>query len=102
MILGTGPTETAVIVGQAAAQGFQGQFVGLGPTWNPALLQSPAAPALRRSSWPRGTWGSFDTDTPGHQAMRDAVGDVEANDGYTVGLGLVLPAEGRARGVARR
>ena len=49
VILGTGPTETAVIVGQAAAQGFTGKFIGLGPTWNPALLQTPAAPALEAS-----------------------------------------------------
>ena len=44
VILGTGPTETAVIVGQAAAQGYQGQFLGSSPTWNPALLASPAGP----------------------------------------------------------
>ncbi|MGA9749720.1 MAG: ABC transporter substrate-binding protein [Nocardioides sp.] len=91
VILGTGPTETAVIVGQAAAQGFEGQFVGLGPTWNPALLQSPAAPALEALYLASGYWGSFDTDTPGHQAMRDAVGDVQANDGYTSGWAWSYP-----------
>ena len=32
--------------GQAASQGYEGQFIGLGPTWNPALLESPAAKAL--------------------------------------------------------
>ena len=41
VMLGTSPTETAVIVGQAAAQGYTGQFIGLGPTWNPALLAHP-------------------------------------------------------------
>ncbi len=86
VVLGTSPTETAVIVGQAAAQGYTGQFVGVTPTWNPALLASPAAPALEKLFLHSGAWGSFGTDTPGHQAMRDAVGDVkQPNDGYTVG-----------------
>ena len=86
VVLGTSPTETAVIVGQAAAQGYEGQFVGVTPTWNPALLASPAAPALQKLFLHSGPWGSFGTDTPGHQAMREAVGDVkQPNDGYTVG-----------------
>ena len=71
VMLGTSPTETAVIVGQAAAQGYAGQFIGLGPTWNPALLATPAAPALEALYLQSGYWGPFGTDTPGHQAMRD-------------------------------
>jgi ABC-type branched-subunit amino acid transport system substrate-binding protein len=86
VVLGVGPTETAVIVGQAAAQGYTGQFVGLVPTWNPALLASPAAAALERFYLQSGVWGSFGADTPGHEAMRTALGDVDQpNDGYTVG-----------------
>jgi ABC-type branched-subunit amino acid transport system substrate-binding protein len=85
VILGVGPTETAVIVGQAAAQGYQGQFVGLGPTWNPALLESPAAPALEALYLQSAYWGPWGSETPGHQAMREALGDVEPNDGYTAG-----------------
>ena len=61
---GTSPTETAVIVGQAAAQGYTGQFIGLGPTWNPALLGTPAAPALEGLYLQSGYWGPFGTDTP--------------------------------------
>ena len=92
VILGTGPTETAVIVGQAAAQGYQGQFLGASPTWNPALLESPAAPALEALFRHVGPWGSFGTDTPGHQAMRDALGDVDQpNDGYTSGWAWSYP-----------
>lgn len=92
VLLGTGPTETAVIVGQAAAQGFQGQFVGLGPTWNPALLETPAAPALEALYMQSGYWGPFGTDTPGHQAMRDALGEVDQpNDGYTAGWAWSYP-----------
>jgi ABC-type branched-subunit amino acid transport system substrate-binding protein len=92
VLLGTGPTETAVIVGQAAAQGFEGQFIGLGPTWNPALLETPAAPALEALYMQSGYWGPFGTDTPGHQAMRDALGDVaQPNDGYTAGWAWSYP-----------
>ena len=92
VLLGTGPTETAVIVGQAAAQGFKGQFIGLGPTWNPALLETAAAPALEALYMQSGYWGPFGTDTPGHQAMRDALGDVaQPNDGYTAGWAWSYP-----------
>ncbi len=81
----TGPTDLAVIVGQAAAGGFQGQFMGSGPTWNPGLAQSPAAPALDALYLLAGPWQGFESDTPGHQAMRDALGDVQGNDGFTSG-----------------
>jgi ABC-type branched-subunit amino acid transport system substrate-binding protein len=92
VLLGTGPTETAVIVGQAAAQGFQGQFIGLGPTWNPALLETPSAPALEALYMQSGYWGPFGTETPGHQAMRDALGEVaQPNDGYTAGWAWSYP-----------
>jgi ABC-type branched-subunit amino acid transport system substrate-binding protein len=85
VILAVGPTETAVIVGQAAAQGYQGQFIGLGPTWNPALMQSPAASALEALYLGSGPWGTWGSDTPGHEAMRAALGDVSPADGYTAG-----------------
>ena len=86
VILGVGPTETGVIVGQAASQGYTGKFVGLAPTWNPALLASPAADALEALFRHAGPWGSYGTDTPGHEAMRTALGTVEQpNDGYTSG-----------------
>lgn len=85
VVVTTGPAEMATIVGGAASQGFTGTFVGSSPTWNPALLKSPAAPALEKLYFQAGPWGPFGTDTPGHQAMRDALGDVTPNDGYTAG-----------------
>ncbi|MEJ7795484.1 MAG: ABC transporter substrate-binding protein [Nocardioides sp.] len=91
VLLGTGPTETAVIVGEAAAQGYQGRFIGFGPTWNPALLDSPAADALQSLYWQSGYWGPYGTDTPGHQAMRDALGDIDATDGHTAGWAWSYP-----------
>ncbi len=59
--------------------------MGSGPTWNPGLAQSPAAPALEALYTLAGPWQGFDADTAGHQAMRDALGDVQGNDGYTSG-----------------
>lgn len=85
VIVTTGPTDLGVIVGQAGARGYQGRFIGTSPTWNPGLLASPAAEALRRLYLQSSPWAPFDADTPGHQAMRDALGAVEPNDGYTSG-----------------
>ncbi|HEY0639528.1 MAG TPA: ABC transporter substrate-binding protein [Pseudonocardiaceae bacterium] len=86
VILTTGPTDAAVIIGQAAARGFTGKFIGTGPTWNPGLLKSPAAPAIKALYLQSGPWETFTSDTPGHQAMRDALGSsVQGNDGYTSG-----------------
>ncbi|GAA1745767.1 ABC transporter substrate-binding protein [Aeromicrobium alkaliterrae] len=83
--ISTGPAEMATIVGGLAQNGFTGTVVGSSPTWNPALLQSAAAPALEALYFQAGPWGPFGTDTPGHQKMRDALGDVTPNDGYTAG-----------------
>ncbi len=91
VFVSTGPAEMATIVGGAAAEGFQGTVVGSSPTWNPALLQSAAAPALEALYFQAGPWGPFGTDTPGHQAMRDALGDVTPSDGYTAGWAWSYP-----------
>jgi ABC-type branched-subunit amino acid transport system substrate-binding protein len=85
VIVSTGPTETATIVGQAAAGGFQGRFMGSSPTWNPAILQSPAAPAFQALFQHLGPWGPWDSDTPGHEAAREALSDVEPNEFYQSG-----------------
>lgn len=88
------PTETAQIVGGAAAQGYTGRFIGNSPSWNPALLASPAADALTAFYWQAGPWGPWDTDSAGHNAMREAVmatGVDTGNDGYTSGWAWSYP-----------
>jgi ABC-type branched-subunit amino acid transport system substrate-binding protein len=85
VILTNSPTDAAVIIGQAAARGFKGKFIGTGPTWNPGLLKSPAAAAIKALYLQSGPWPPFGSDTPGHKAMRDAIGKVDPNDGYTSG-----------------
>ena len=85
VILTLAPTETGEIVGNAVARGYRGLFIGTSPTWNPGLLQSSAAEAIRRSYLQSSPWPTFTADTPGHQAMREALSDVQPNDGYTSG-----------------
>jgi ABC-type branched-subunit amino acid transport system substrate-binding protein len=86
VIVSTSPTETAAIVGGAAAQGYKGRFIGSGPTWNPALLKSPSAAALTASYENSSYFGAWGADSPGHEAMRDALKSVTTpNDGYTYG-----------------
>jgi len=82
----TGPAEMATILGGAAAQGWKGTVVGSSPTWNPALLQTEAAPALEAMYFQAGPWGPWGTESDGHAAMRDALADVDSpSDGYTAG-----------------
>jgi ABC-type branched-subunit amino acid transport system substrate-binding protein len=87
VILTVGPTETGAIVGQAAARGFKGRFIGTSPTFNPALVAatSPVAAAvvgLYEQSVP---WNSWSTNSKGHQAMREALPGVTPSEGYTSG-----------------
>lgn len=85
VIVTTGPTDAAAIIGNAAASGFTGKFIGTSPTWNPALLESPAADAFRALYLQSGPWQQFGASTPGHEAMRAALGNVQPSDGYTSG-----------------
>ncbi|MGH8902170.1 MAG: ABC transporter substrate-binding protein [Egibacteraceae bacterium] len=91
VILTVSPRETAAIVGTTVARGYDGLFIGNGPTWAPPLLQSPAAQALRTHYLQAAPWGSFDSQSPGHQAMRAALGEVKGNDGYVFGWVWAYP-----------
>ncbi|GAA2673638.1 ABC transporter substrate-binding protein [Nonomuraea recticatena] len=91
VILTTGPADAAAIIGQSAAAGYKGRFIGTGPTWNPALLKSPAAPALKALYEQSSPGKPYGADTPGHQAMRDALPGVTPNDGYTSGWAWSYP-----------
>jgi ABC-type branched-subunit amino acid transport system substrate-binding protein len=86
VILTTGPTDAAVIIGQTAARGFTGKYIGTSPTWNPGLLKSAAAPAIKALYLQSGPWETYTADTPGHKAMRETLGSsIQPNDGYTSG-----------------
>ncbi|GLI00081.1 branched-chain amino acid ABC transporter substrate-binding protein [Phytohabitans aurantiacus] len=85
VIVTTGPADAAAIIGQTVARGYAGRFIGTSPTWNPALLQSAAAPALLARYEQSAPWNAWATDSAGHKAMREALGSVTPNDGYTSG-----------------
>lgn len=87
VVVATAPTELAQIVGGAAQAGFQGQFIGSTPTWNAALLDSPAAPALEALyTWANVSPG-WDADTPGHEEMRAAAEEAgqDPNEYFVLG-----------------
>lgn len=92
VILAVGPTEAAAIVGGAAAQGYKGRFIGLGPTWVSQLNASPAAPALAALYLQSGGIAPWNANTLGHQAMRAALGTpASINDGLTTGWASSYP-----------
>jgi ABC-type branched-subunit amino acid transport system substrate-binding protein len=90
-VITTNPADMATIVGQAAAQGFTGRVIGNGPTWNPGVVQSPAVDAVESLYLQAGPWETYSSDTPGHEAMRTALGTEEGNDGFTSGWAWSYP-----------
>jgi ABC-type branched-subunit amino acid transport system substrate-binding protein len=86
VLLAVGPAETAEIVGGSAANDFTSPFLGSVPTWNSALLQTAAAPALEALYTWIGPWENFLGESEGHQAMQDSLGgEMPGNEGYTAG-----------------
>jgi ABC-type branched-subunit amino acid transport system substrate-binding protein len=70
--LTTSPPQTASAVGVGAASGLLVPYVGNGPTWDPALLKTPAAKAIK-SLLLVSTGGSpFNSDQPGPQEAASA------------------------------
>lgn len=97
IIVVTGPSETAAIVGGAAQQlGAEVPlFIGAAPSWNSALLASAAAPAFESGIYFQSSFvGGWDYDSVGHEKMRTAVtaAGFPANDffisGWTSQYGL--------------
>jgi len=92
VILTNGPTDAAVIIGQAGARGFTGKFIGTNPTWNPGLLDGPAAATIMSQYLQSGPVQPFGADTHGHEAMRAALGNVpQPNEGHTAGWVFSYP-----------
>lgn len=92
VVLAIGPAETAEIVGKLAASGFKGQFMGALPTWNPALLQSPAAPALMAMYHHMSPYENWDGESAAIADMKRALdGTVPTNGGYVIGWAINYP-----------
>ncbi len=74
IVMVTGPTEMAQIAGGLFAGGLTTfQILGAGPTWNVALKGNAELMPLLEAVYIGTTpWAGWDTDTPGHAAMRAA------------------------------
>jgi ABC-type branched-subunit amino acid transport system substrate-binding protein len=70
--LSTSPAQTASAVGVAAAQGLTVPFAGNGPTWDPALLESPAAKAVKGLLFVAGSVAPFDKPESGPEEAASA------------------------------
>jgi hypothetical protein len=63
-------------------------FIGAAPSWNSALLASPAAPAFQTGIFFQSSFvPGWDTDSIGHEKMRQAVGSIgqDPNDFWISG-----------------
>ena len=74
IVMVTGPTEMAQVAGGLFQNGFQTfQILGAGPSWNVALKgNADLMPLLEAVYVGTSPWAGWDTDTPGHAAMRAA------------------------------
>ncbi|REE95091.1 amino acid/amide ABC transporter substrate-binding protein (HAAT family) [Thermomonospora umbrina] len=88
VLLSVGPADLGAIVAQATRAGYRGRFIGNAPTWIKSLLEirdTATVAALKERYVQAAPWKPFASDSPGHTAMRKALGPVEPNDNYTYG-----------------
>lgn len=88
VMLATSPLDAATIIGLTARGGFKGRFIGSSPSWDKALLTSKdtiTVAAIKRQYVQATFWKPFASDSPGHTAMRKALGDVPPDDAFTSG-----------------
>ncbi len=67
----TAPTQLASVAGVAASQGFNVPIVGNNPTFDPAVLESPAAPALKANALIVASIAPFNSDEPAVKEISD-------------------------------
>lgn len=85
VIVSTGPIEMAAIVGGGFQAGVKKPYIGSIPSWNSAVLESPAGPAIEALYLQASPFPTWDADTPGSEAMRAAAGATAPNDWYNLG-----------------
>ncbi|MEV0343919.1 ABC transporter substrate-binding protein [Nocardia sp. NPDC050713] len=85
VMLATGPAETAEIIGKLVAGGYQGRFLGSSPTWNGALLKTPAGPALSALYNYTSPVDGWDGRSTGARRARAAAPQEPTNWGYSLG-----------------
>jgi ABC-type branched-subunit amino acid transport system substrate-binding protein len=65
----TAPTQLASVAGIAASQGMNVPVVGNNPTYDPALLKSPAAEAVKANAYISGSIAPWTLDKPEVQSV---------------------------------
>ncbi len=92
VVLAVGPAENAEIIGKLVAGGFKGRFMGSAPTWNPALLQSAAAPAITARYNHMSPTEQWDGSSAAVTAMKASLGgQLPKNNGYVIGWAMNYP-----------
>lgn len=83
------PATQAQLMGQAAAKGFKGKWVGATPSYNPALLKGDVKGLIDSSFYLSAYTVQLGTNVPGMQEMIDAIkaykADTPASDAYVYG-----------------
>ena len=85
VVIATGPTEMATIVGRTAAAGYDGTFLGSAPSFHPGVLESPAAPAILAQYRQGASYPSLLSDSVGAKAALESVGDGPKDSYYLFG-----------------
>ncbi len=92
--LTTNPSIGAEILAGAVQSGYAGKFTGSGPTYNFALLDSPAAPLYDLSYYQSAYNVGWGEDTPGNNTMQEdmsaAFPDRRPSDSFIIGYGEAI------------
>jgi ABC-type branched-subunit amino acid transport system substrate-binding protein len=72
ILISAGPKQTASLAGVAAASGLDVPVVANAPGFDPALLATPAAPALKKNLTMIGGTAPYAADAPGATEVSDA------------------------------
>src|SRR4051812_33308467 len=88
VILGAAPAQLASLAGVLSAQGADVPIVGMNPTFNPALLKTPAASALEANTYSIISVAPYSADAPGVKKANDmyAKADPQGAIGWEVPL----------------
>jgi ABC-type branched-subunit amino acid transport system substrate-binding protein len=88
VVLGAAPAQLASLAGVLAAQGADVPIIGMNPTFNPALLKTPAADALLANTYSVTSVAPYSHDTPGVKAANEmyAKADPKGAVGWEVPL----------------
>jgi ABC-type branched-subunit amino acid transport system substrate-binding protein len=71
VVLGAAPAQLASLAGVLSAQGADVPIIGMNPTFNPALLNTPAADALLANTYSITSVAPYASDAPGVQAAAE-------------------------------